>query len=562
MKVFNLMSTSFENFDNTIRTYLSKTFNSIGMQYTHNQIFGVIFDGIKGVLQNMLFYIEDALTEQNVFTASRKKSIYSLAKVSGYEPYYGSASTGTILAKTFVTNNLALKSTKLQIYNYSRVYNKNTGITYTIFLNTNKYVIDVSDTLINHEFKIVQGEWKSYQYACRGEAFEKVSIDASGLFDRDYIEVTINGEKWMQVSSLYDMTTDGKEYILSVGYENIFDVMFGNGIYGKIPENGDVVVIKYLSHSGSVGNIKSTDSSKFEFYDTGYDSFGNSVNLNDYIKLSMKNVISGGTDADSIEFVKNMIGCNSRSNVLANEDNFKLFFKRFSFIGYVNCWSENNSMTVIATCLSNVLDNLSSIDEYFTLTYKDNKNKLLLDAEQKKMVINTLENSNKSFAGLTLKFQDPVIRRYSIFCYLKSDSSYYKGTIEDDIKKAVVYYFLSLPENTQFIPKSDLVAVMINSNEEIKSLDIDIVSELAEQTYANGYYYTYISEFTNNTYQYIKKKVYYEKDTYPGLDIFGNISLNTKFEIPVISNDIRYYVDKENNSKDSIPLSAIEFIWI
>ena len=103
-KLFTLMETSFDRFDETVRTYLSKTFNSLGYQYTHNQIFGVIYDGIKGIMQNAMFYIEDALTEQNIQTAIRRKSIYSLAKVSGYEPYYGSAASGSIIGKMIMSN--------------------------------------------------------------------------------------------------------------------------------------------------------------------------------------------------------------------------------------------------------------------------------------------------------------------------------------------------------------------------------------------------------------------------------------------------------------------------
>ena len=54
MKLFNIMQTAYENFDKSVRTYLAKTFNSLGLQYTHSQIFGVIFDGVKGVMQNMM----------------------------------------------------------------------------------------------------------------------------------------------------------------------------------------------------------------------------------------------------------------------------------------------------------------------------------------------------------------------------------------------------------------------------------------------------------------------------------------------------------------------------
>ena len=73
MKLFEIMDTACSSFDNTVRTYLQKTFNDLGLNYTHNQIFGVIFDGIKGIMQNVMFYIEDAFTEQNIYTAQRKQ---------------------------------------------------------------------------------------------------------------------------------------------------------------------------------------------------------------------------------------------------------------------------------------------------------------------------------------------------------------------------------------------------------------------------------------------------------------------------------------------------------
>ena len=104
MKLFSVMQTSFDKFDQTVKTYLSKTFNSLGLQYSHSQVFGVIFDGIKGIMQNAMFYIEDALTEQNIFKASRKTSVYSLAKLSGFDAYYGSTATGSIILKQKVNN--------------------------------------------------------------------------------------------------------------------------------------------------------------------------------------------------------------------------------------------------------------------------------------------------------------------------------------------------------------------------------------------------------------------------------------------------------------------------
>ena len=128
MKLFNVIETSYDRYDETIKKYLSNVFGSLGMQYSHSQIFGAVYDGIRGILQNAMFYIEDALTEQNIFTATRQKSVYSLAKISGYEPYYGCAATGTIIGQIDANVELENKTTKIFIQNYSRIINQRTGV--------------------------------------------------------------------------------------------------------------------------------------------------------------------------------------------------------------------------------------------------------------------------------------------------------------------------------------------------------------------------------------------------------------------------------------------------
>ena len=41
-----------------------------------------------------------------------------------------------------------------------------------------------------------------------------------------------------------------------------------------------------------------------------------------------------------------------------------------------------------------------------------------------------------------------------------------------------------------------------------------------------------------------------EKNIYPGLDEYGNISLNSKLEIPIIHGGFNYYPNKESNGSD------------
>ena len=557
MKLFKLTETTFENYDNTVRSYLSKTLNSLGMQYTHSNIFGVIFDGVKGIMQNIMFYIEDALSEQNIFTATRKSSIYSLAKISGYEAYYGAAASGTMIGKMLVNNGLQSNLTKIYVKNGTLVSNKNNGMKYSIILPTDYYVFDITKPLTTHEFKIVQGYIAKNTFTAVGDKFETFHISCGELFDKQYTKVYVNGIQYEQVSNLYDMTEDGNEFVCTIGYDNTFDIMFGDGINGKRLNKGDTIVLEYLKHNGVMGNILPEEDTDFSFVDKGYDSFGNTIDINTYMKISVKTCISGGTNSDSIEFIRNMIGTNSRSLVLASEDNFKLFFKRFSFIGYVNCWSEQNSMYIIATCLRNLSSYLKDVESYFTI---DDKSLLLTDQE-KTMVVNTLENSKKSFAGITLKFQDPVIRKFAIICYVKIDNVYDQDYVRTEIKNKLATYFMNSITNTQFIAKAKLIELLTTSIDKIKAIDMTIYSDMAEQAYYNSYYYKYSFRLINGSYEYVKEKVIYEKDSTPGLDVFNNILLDSKLEMPIISN-IKYYNEKELNKKTYFDMPAIQVYFV
>lgn len=562
MKLFNTIATAYDKYDETIKKYLSNVLGSIGMQYSHSQLFGVIFDGMKGVMQNAMFYVEDAFTEQNIFTATRQKSVYSLAKLSGYEPYYGCAAVGTVIGQINANLSLENKTTKVYIQNYSRLINMTNGVTYLIVLPTEYYVVDLAKPIIKHEFKVVQGRLETDQYIAIGRPWETINIETNELWDKEYLNVIINGVEWEQCASIYDMYEDGEQYVVRTGYEGTIEIMFGNGNYGKIVPAGSTIEIRIIKHIGSTGNISSNDVSSFRLQSMGYDTVGNSINVNSYMAFSLQNPICGGTNSDSANFIKTVIGYNSRSLVLASEDNFKLFFRRFSFIGYVNCWSEHNSMCVTATCLSNKAREVSGVDEYYDLDPKT----LLLSENQKEMITETLSNSKKTFAGVTLKFQDPIIRRYAIICYVKIDNIYNKETARIGIRTTLANYFMKLFNNVQFIAKSDLIKQILDNNSCIKSIDMDIVSELAEQTYANGYYNKYELKLVNGEYKYVPIKVMYETNTQPGLDDFGNIVLGSKLEVPVLHGGFNYYIDKNIDKRigleKSIRIETVQVYFV
>lgn len=550
MKLFKTIETNFAAFDDTVKTYLSKALGAIGERYSKTQIFGVIFEGIKGVMQNIMVYIEDAFTEQNIETAFRKTSVYSLAKLSGYEPFYGSAATGILNIKVTAGDSLPDNATKLYIKNKSILLNNINGLFYTINIPTDYYIVDINKPLSAYQVKIIQGTWKSASYASNGGALESIHINTSGIFDREYITVFVDGIEYTRVSNLYEMTENGLEYFVTIGYENEFDVIFGNGIYGKQLDENQIVTINYISHNGEEGNISVSDKTNFVLQTVVYDEYGETVKTNDLLTYSISTPISGGSNSETIETVREMIGYNSRSLVLANENNFKLFLKRFSFIGQSNIWCDVNSLTVNAVCLANYNKNNFSYLDYFNAC---NENKLLLSKNQKEMVVTALNNSKKTFAGITFNFIDPIFYKYGIIAYVKIDKQYDKDIAKAEISKLIAEYFVNLKSNTTFIAKSDIIQLITNNISYIDSFDFTFISDMDERGKSTGVY---------EKYKKVEDKYFKTTEQYTtnvGLDIFGNISIDDKFVIPVISNNIHYHVES-GAALSNLPAIQVFFI--
>lgn len=556
MRLFNILETTFDNFDNTVRTYLSKTFDSLGLNYTSNQIFGVIYDGIKGVMQNVMFYIEDALTEQNIYTATRKRSFYSLAKLSGYEPYYGSAATGTATIKPVISNVPPTETTtKVFIRNHSVMIDADSGRSYTIMMPTDEYVIDITKPLVQHRVKIVQGIWTSTRFTATGENFETFQITNPALFDKQYVRVTVNGIEYKQVPCIYDMVENELGCVMTTGFDSSFEITFGNGAHGKATENGDSIVIEYIVHDGSIGNIVNAGNIHFTMVSPVYSINGNTLTASEYFTIGTDEPVTGGTDADTVDMVKKMIGYNSRSLVLASEDNYKQFLKRFSFIGRTAISADPSSMTITAMCMSNVIDKLSTPEDYLSINPDD----LKLNDYQKEMVKTSLIKSDKIFAGVKFNFGDPVIRKFAAICYVKLDEGSIRDTITAVIRNTISEYFINLPENTTFIAKSDIIKTVLAADDRIKSFDIEFISDTAESAWYEGYWVKYVQRMVNGVYSYVPVKTIYDSSVIPCMDNFGNIMLDTTIEMPMLSGGFNIY---DKNTGDSFRANTLDILFM
>lgn len=507
-------------------------------------------------MHNLILYIEDAFTEQNIYTAQRKKSIYNLARLSGYQPDYGKAA-GVELKLDFVTSNNNLD---IILNNKEPLTCTQNGLQYNLILPQESVVMSVGVDNSSKYIYAVQGLFQSQSFVATGGYYYTQNFKFYGNVDISYLEVFVNNEQWERVASIYDMNPDAKQFTVSIGYQDGVDIVFGNTTNGRKIEEGDVIKINYLVHDGEEGNIDVSNETYFIFNNNLKDLAGNVVDGNTVFNVipSNKDSVTSGTDAESKEKIRNMIGLNSRSLVLASPDNYKELINKFSFCGYNRTWSEPGTMEVKSIIMNNYKNILNANKTYFDLTEKDFK----LTDTQKSSIYNFIKNNGSQMAGVSYTIIDPDICKYALYLYIKlKNQSADKFYIKTKIRSLMAEFFADETFGDLYIPKSDIINLIKDNISEIDGVNVYFLSERNETALQTKQYINEKTVYdpTTGIYKKIEEEVYLFDNENPnlGLDEHGNIYLEDPTKFPVLMGGWDYLNNNSQEVRICDPLQII-----
>ena len=532
MRLFGLLETQYGTFTSKVKQVLAKTLNGFNSSYGNNTIFGQFINVMGNAIQNIMIYIEDALTEQNIYTAQRKKSIYGLAAQSGYQPSTGKAA-GVQLKLEYLPHN---KLANIIIHDKESITCTQNGLTYCIILPQEIITLNAEkDNSIKYVYA-VQGKFESQIFISDGGKYYTQNVKYNNNLDTDYFEVYINNELWTKVDSFYDMKPDGCEYIIKTSYTGGVDLVFGNNKYGRSLNPGDEIKINYLLHDGEVGNLDVNTKTYFVFNNNLTDVYGNEYDGNQIFNVTFASLdaVTSGTNSETTKQVREMVGRNSRSLVLADPENYKSFINKFSFCGFNKTWSEKGSLVINSLILKNYKNNIGNGLDYFNLKESD----FILNDNQKNSIKNYIEKSGSQLAGITYNIYDPELCKYALYIYVKYDQSHYNNEyIEARIREQIGMIFGNLKDN-KFVSKSDIINSLTTNIDGIKSLNLYFLSEKNERALQEGQYIknTFKYNQITGTYKKSSSTIYLHPGENPnlGLDSHGNIYLENDNEFPVL----------------------------
>lgn len=512
---------------------IKKQYEDADKIFTPASPYGQILDILASFQENWLFFLEDIANESNIKLANRLESVYGLASLSGHNPTRSIAANGLVTIK-FKTLDESIRGKFAILKDRVKLRCENNNLPY--FLEIPNVLGDTRlDMLTNdlYTYNIIQGVIEKSTLFGTGESLTSFEIPSKQVIDNDRIYVTVNGENWSKIESLYDMNANSKHFLVRTNMDGGVTILFGNGYFGKIPTNGSLIEISYVVSDGFNGNLNNvSNSTTFKFIDNTITELGEDLDLNSVATVSMKSPIILGSDSEDVELTKLIAPYMSKSFVLANSNNYKHFLSRFDFLSTIEVWNTDVNENVFYMFLTpKILKYIENPLDYYSLP----TSKIVLSVDYENAILEYIIKSQRQLVSTELKFVKGLVTKYVANVYLRIFDDVPESLIISNIHDSIANYFLNNTRRDR-IPKSDLIKVVENISG-VDSVNISFTSERNEKAIIDGFY--------------IKNGVRIDlaplENPKIGLDEFGDILIQ-QTEIPIIRGD---FYDRFNNYYNS-----------
>jgi hypothetical protein len=480
LEIFKYNRLKFDQLYEDAKSYLATKYQQVGDVFTSASPYGQLLEVALNMGRLILFYVEDSITELNINTATRDRSIRSLARLAGHNPTRAIAATGT-LRLTYNGKETDMYGNTLIIPNYTLLTNGENGLSYLIVLKEqeNRLVLEGRNYV---DVNVVQGSVEVQQLTATGTPLQSYSLTVKKAYkvDNFFVKVYVNNQLWKIYDSVYDMPYEAEGCVVKTGQDGGIDLFFGNKYFGKTPDPGSTIRVEYLTTAGAAGNISKEDPIDFKFKDSGYDVLGNTVDLNEILKVDMKTLISFGSNEEPIEMTKLLAPKTSRSFVLANADSYIYFLEKFNFFSVIDAFTtfDDNDVSddnvIYLFLIPDVNKRKNAADDYYTIPVE----LFTLTTEEKNKVYDLIENSGQKILTTVLKILDPALSKYVMNINVIAYEGYSKDTIRQQIISQSSDYFLKNRRRDR-IPKSDLIRIIENVDG-VDSVNVWFVSEKNE----------------------------------------------------------------------------------
>lgn len=440
----------FDTIKNNLKEYL-KSQNEFSDYNFEGSSLNILLDILAYNTHYNAYYVNMVANESFLDSASLRNSVVSHAKTLGYTPRSKSAAKSVINLKV-VSNN-----TTPETLNLAR------GTTFRSNLLDNQslsFVIlnDVSVAKVGTDFnfrdlELYEGKLVNYIYTHDSINNPKGIFEIPDVnVDTNTLKVTVQSSStnvytqiYTLASNVLDVDENSAVYFLQQNLYGKYEIYFGNGSIGKSIVDGSVVTINYLVTNGPLGN----DISKF--------TMATPLGYSQYL-ITVKTVSGGGSDAESIDSIKNNAINNyiSQNRLVTTKDYESYILANYPVVDSISVWGGEEEIPPV---YGTVFVSLKPKDNYYIST------------SEKQRIIDEIIKP-KSTITTNIKIKDPeylYLKLYNTVKYEKNKTNYTEEQLRTLIKNALYSY------NDIYLNKFDSTFVLSKSQDYVDAVDTNAI---------------------------------------------------------------------------------------
>jgi hypothetical protein len=303
-------STKFTNLDfdqikTSIKDYLRANSNFTDFDFEGSN-FSILIDALAYNTYITAFNSNMVVNESFLDSATLRENVVSLARNIGYVPRSRSAARAGIYFTVPTTTTSPTLTLKAGLVCVGSV--ENTSYTFSIPENITTTVLNGIATFGSETspINVYQGTFLTKQFIVDGSLDQRFILENS-FIDTSTIVVyikTINdsglGREYAKVDNILQINSASEIFLIQEVQDEKYELLFGDGYFGKKLENGSVITVTYIITDGKDGN----GASSFNFVGSLVDSEDIVIVPSGNITVNTQSSSINGGDIEPISSIK------------------------------------------------------------------------------------------------------------------------------------------------------------------------------------------------------------------------------------------------------------------
>ena len=307
MPVTKFTNLDFDQIKTQIREYLRANSNFTDFDFEGSN-FSVLIDTLAYNTYISAFNSNLVVNESFLDSATLRENVVSLARNIGYVPRSKSAARAAI---TFnVTANTTSPTMTLEpglvcvgrqndsdvVFSISESITSNTTITSGIGTASFGSATD--------PIHVMEGTFLTSQFVVDGSLEQRFILDNSNIDTSSIVAYVgtpgVLGKQYKMIDNIVGISSISDTYLIQEVQDERYELLFGDGVFGRKPQNGAVITVQYVVTSGSEGN----GPENFVFAGSFSGSNGQVITPTVIPDVNTINAASNGGDIESIDSIK------------------------------------------------------------------------------------------------------------------------------------------------------------------------------------------------------------------------------------------------------------------